>query len=178
MLKIVVPAQEFWNETTERFVYTKETTLQLEHSLVSISKWESKHHKPFLGDEKKTPEELMDYIKCMTITQNVDESVYNCLTKDNIDSIMKYIEDPMTATFFSGDNKRGPKRIMTSELIYYYMFANQIDIKCEKWPLNRLITLIRIFGEESNPKKRSKADTAKYYAKLNEQRRKMNNSRG
>lgn len=180
MLHITIPATEMWDPVKEEFSYTKEQTLQLEHSLVSLSRWESKWCKPFLSSEKNS-EETMDYIKCMTITQNVNPDVYHRLTKENIQQINDYIGAPMTATTFSNEkNAKKNKEIVTSELIYYWMISYQIPFECEKWHLNRLITLIRVCGVKNAPpgKKRSQKDLASYYASLNKQRRAQLNSKG
>lgn len=180
MLRITVPAAELWDEENERFIRTKEQTLQLKHSLVSISKWESKWHKAFLSKKDKTQEEVMDYIRCMTMTQNVDPNVYLCLTPENIAEINAYIENPMTATVFSEDRAgRANNEIVTSELIYYWMIALQIPQEYEKWHLNRLLTLIRVCNiKNSPPKKRSKNDIMRRNAELNAARRKQFNSKG
>jgi hypothetical protein len=180
MLQITVPAIELWDEVKEEFVNRKEQTLQLEHSLVSLSKWESKWHKPFLSKTEKTNEETIDYIKCMTITQNVDPETYNYLTRDNIDRITEYINDPMTATTFSDDKSgKTSREIITSELIYYWMIAANVPFECQKWHINRLITLIRVCGiKNSPPKKRSKKELMNRQAALNAARRKQLNSRG
>ena len=132
MLQITIPAREVaYDEVKNEFCYTKEWTLQLEHSLVSISKWESKWHKPFLDKKEKTAEEIIDYIRCMTITQNVDPEVYNNLTKDNISAIIAYIDDPMTATWFNDDENKKPARrkILTNELIYHAMCSYNIPVE-------------------------------------------------
>ena len=180
MLRIVIPEGQLFNEETEEFVYTKEQTLQLEHSLVSLSKWESKWHKPFLGKDDKTFDETIDYIKCMTLTPNVDPNIYLFLTKENIKDINDYIGDPMTATTFSenGPNSRN-REIITSELIYYWMVALNIPFECQKWHLNRLLTLIRICNIKNQPtKKRSKSEIMSRNAALNASRRKQLNSKG
>lgn len=180
MLQITIPEIEMWDESKEEFVYTKAQTLQLEHSLVSLSKWESKWNKVFLTKQDKTQEELLDYIKCMTITQNVKPEVYNYLTRDNINEINRYIEAPMTATYFSKDNSKGTSHeVVTSELIYYWMIALNIPFKCEKWHLNRLLTLIRVCNIKNQPpKRRSKRDIMSRNAALNAKRRKQMNSKG
>lgn len=154
MLTIIVPGKEDFDDNKQEFVTTKTTKLVLEHSLISISKWEAKWHRPFLNNSNRTTEELIDYIKCMTITQNVDPEVYNHLSDENITQIKDYLEDPMTATTFGGDNlrkneKKGRGRIITSELIYYWMISLQIPIEFEKWHINRLMTLIRVCNEEN-----------------------------
>lgn len=179
MLKIIIPKNEMWDEANGVFVSVNETTLTLEHSLVSISKWESKYHKTFLSNkDPMSVEEILYYIKCMTLTQNVDPIVYNFLTEENIKEINDYIANPMTATTIT--DKESPSReIITSELVYYWMFANQIPKECEKWHINRLITLIKIFGVKNNPpKKMSSAEVSKYYSQLNDQRRKAMKSKG
>lgn len=180
MLEITIPGQELWDEKHECFVNTKGATLKLEHSLVSVSKWESKWHKPFLSDGKKTVEETIDYIRCMTITQNVDPNVYNFITNDVIEKVTKYIDDPMTATWFSdnGKNKGGQKEIVTAEVVYYWMFAQNIPMECQKWHFNKLMTLIRVCNEKNKPpEKKSKAQIAREYAALNAARRKATKAR-
>ena len=180
MLQIKVPAIELWDERNNEFVETKEQTLQLEHSLVSLSKWESKWNKPFLTQKEKTFEETMDYIRCMTITQNVKPEVYGRLTNQNIVEINKYIEAPMTATTFSND-KRGDinGEQITAELIYYWMIALNIPFECQKWHLNRLITLIKVCNIKNSPqKKRSKRDVMSRNAALNAARRRQFNTNG
>ena len=180
MLQITIPGMEFWDEKKEEFVYLDEKTLQLEHSLVSISKWESRWHKPFLLKAEKTTAEILDYIQCMTVTQNVKPDVYLRLSKDNIDEIKKYIEDSKTATTFSEDKTgRGSREVVTSELIYYWMIALNIPFECQKWHLNRLLTLIRVCNvKNAPPKKRSAREIMSRNAALNAARRKQYNTRG
>lgn len=180
MLIITIPATEEFDEIKGEFIYTKEQTLQLEHSLVSISKWESRWCKPFIDKKDKTFEETIDYIKCMTLNKNVTDDVYACLTKSNLDVINKYIGAPMTATYFS-NNDRGKKNNeqITSELIYYWMIALQIPFECQKWHLNRLLTLIRVCNiKNSPPKKMSRREIASRNHALNAARRKQLNTKG
>ena len=180
MLKITIPGQEFWDEGKGLFVNTKDTTLQLEHSLISLSKWESRWHKPFLGREDKTMEETMDYIRCMTVTRNVDPLVYDSVTNDIIGMISRYIDDSMTATWFSKEDKKSAGRdVITAEIIYYWMIAYNIPFECQKWNLNRLLTLIRVCSvKNASPKKNSKKETLKNYAALNAARRKALKTKG
>ena len=180
MLTITIPSQELFDEKTNTFSETKERTLQLEHSLVSLSKWESKWCKPFLNKEEKTLDETIDYIKCMTITQNIDPITYNFLSKDNIKEINEYISAPMTATTFYEDPQgTGKKETVTSELIYYWMIALNIPMECQKWHLNRLLTLIRVCNVKNAPaKKMSKGDIMRRNAALNAARRKQFNTKG
>lgn len=180
MLTITIPATEEYDDAREEFIETQEQTLILEHSLVSISKWESKWHKPFLGKEDKTPEETIDYIRCMTITKNVDPNVYYALTPDIVKQINEYIENPMTATWFSDKtHKKSSKEVVTSELIYYWMTALQIPFECDKWHFNRLMTLIQIASIKNQPpKKMGKKEAMSQQRALNAARRAKSGSRG
>ena len=180
MLQITVPGIELYDEKNNSFIYLKERTLQLEHSLVSLSKWEARWRKPFISKTSKTEEETKDYVRCMTITQNVEPDVYDRLTSSNYDEIEKYINDPMTATTFK--EGRGGKKasgIITNEIIYYWMSSLGIQKEYEKWHLNRLLTLIRVCNEKNAPsKKMSKSDIMKQNAALNAARRQQLNSKG
>lgn len=181
MLQIVIEATEQWDEAKQEFVSTKEQTLQLEHSLVSLSKWESKWNKAFLSKKPKTYEETLDYIKCMTITQNVKDETYACLTKKHIEEINKYIEAPMTATYISQEQSgRTSNEVVTSELIYYWMIALNIPFECQKWHLNKLLTLIKVCSikNDPHPKKMSKRGIMSRNAALNAARRNQLHSRG
>ena len=181
MLKLTIPKQELWNEQTQRFVYINEVTLQLEHSLVSLSKWESKWHKPFLSQKQndKTDEEIIDYIRCMTITQNVDPSVYFGIGQEELDRIVAYIEDPMTATTITDRSKNNNREVITSEVIYYWMVTFGIPMECQKWHLNRLLTLIKVCNIKNAPaKKMSNREIMKQNDELNRQRRAMLHSKG
>ena len=180
MLRITIPANELWDESKEEIIKIKEQTLQLEHSLVSLSKWESKWCKSFISSKEKTYEETLDYIKCMTLTQNVNPDVYNCLTKSNIDEINNYINSPMTATYFHADEKGGVNtEQITAELIYYWMISLNIPFECQKWHINRLLTLIRVCNIKNQPKKNmSKGELMRRNAALNAARRKNLNTKG
>lgn len=180
MLKVTIPPIELWDEREERFISTKGATLLLEHSLISLAKWESKWHKPFLSKGGKTVEETIDYIRCMTLTQNVPDDVYRGITNEVISKVSAYIDDPMTATWFSKDDKSPPSReIVTAEIVYYWMVALNIPFECQKWHLNRLLTLIRVCNVKNSPqKKRSQKQIARDNAALNAARRKAMNSRG
>ena len=180
MLKVMVKGKDFFNEDTNEFITTNDTVLQLEHSLISLSKWESKWHKPFLNTDNKTEEEMVDYIRCMTITQNVDPDVYYGLSEANIIEIKAYMENPMTATWFS--DKHNPKtrqKAVTAELIYYWMISLGIPFECEKWHLNRLLTLIRVCNVENSPKKKMrKGEIFKQNTSLNQARKQMMGTAG
>ena len=173
MLQITIPAGERWDEGKQELIQVKGHTLQLEHSLISLSKWESKWCKAFLSNKDKTYEETMDYIKCMTITPNVDPDIYNYLTSDNINQINEYIGAPMTATYFSEDKSRKAGReVVTAELIYYWMISLNIPFECQKWHLNRLLALIRVCNIKNQPpKKMSKREIMSRNAALNAARR-------
>ena len=179
MLQVNIPGTEYYDEANNEFILIAPRTIQVEHSLISISKWEAKWNKPFMGKEEKTPEEVLDYIRCMTITQNVDPLVYRALPASEINKIKDYINAPMTATWFNDRNKRPSNKVITSELIYYYMVANEIPFECEKWHFNRLLTLIRICGEKNQPaKKMSKREAMAQQRSLNAARRARHNSSG
>lgn len=186
MLQVTVPSNDLFNEKTDEIIHVKETTLQLEHSLVSIAKWESKWCKPFFGvnrnkPEAKSVEETLDYIRCMTLTQNVDPNVYLVIPGQIIKQISDYIDAPMTATWFSED-KTGHKasnEVITNELVYYWMISQNIPMECQKWHFNRLMTLIRVCSiKNAPPKKMSKRDILSRNAALNAARRKQLNTKG
>lgn len=185
MLKLEIEERELFDERTNEFHTIKPTILTLEHSLISVSKWESKWHKPFLDDKPKTNEEKLDYIRCMSLTQSVDPDVFKALTKDDMIAIDAYIEDPYTATWFSGDDKKKKSNrrgeVQTNELIYYYMIKLGIPLEpCQKWHLNRLLTLIRVFTEKDryDNKKMTRAEIAQRNKALNEARRAKLHSKG
>lgn len=179
---ITVPEQEFFNSETNEFYTLKSTTFKIEHSLVAIAKWESKWHVAFLDDKvEKTTEMMIDYIRCMTISQNVDPQIYYHLPQNVIQEINDYIGDPMTATVFNDDGTKGVNRgeFVTNELVYYWMVAQNIPLECEKWHFNRLMTLIRICGEKNkDPKKMNRRDILNRNRALNEARKKAHKTRG
>lgn len=190
MLEIDVASNEVWDNDREEFITIPAGHLVLEHSLISLSKWESAHEKPFLVDDPpKTTEELVDYIKCMTVNKGVKPETYLGLTQDDYDKINAYVSAPMTATTFGDTRTRkdggkktyGRKRqsIVTSEVIYYDMIAFNIPFECEKWHINRLLTLIRICSIKSQPDKKMKGkDLARSNRSLNAARRAQHNTRG
>lgn len=180
MLTITVPEVEVYDSEANEFRMLKAQTITLEHSLVSISKWESHWNKPFLGKDPMTEEQTIDYIRCMTLTQNVDPSVYYRIDADSIQKIKDYIEAPMTATTFSKNSHEKPNReIVTSELIYYWMIALEIPFECQKWHLNRLLTLVRVCNVKNAPsKKMSKKDIMAQNRALNAARRAKTGSKG
>lgn len=184
MLKLYISPKEGFNNKTNEFVQINGYELCLEHSLVSISKWESKWHKPFIGDTPKTDEELRDYIRCMTISQNIPDSVYANLSVHEVKVINDYIGDSNSATTFSSRRPEGyakSKEIVTSELIYYWMVAYQIPFECQRWHLNRLLTLVRICSIKNNTGKDSKMPKRSVLssnAALNKARRAKYGSKG
>ena len=183
MLEITIPAVklETFDERTNKFVNIniKETTLRLEHSLVSLSKWESKWCKPFLKKEQKTQEETIDYVKCMTLTQNVDPMVYKFISADNFKKISDYIESQHTATYIRDIKGKKSREPVTSELIYYWMISLNIPFECQKWHLNRLLTLIKVCSMKNQPpKKMSKSAILAQNDALNEQRLKQLKTKG
>lgn len=196
MLEITIPGQQCWDEGKQEFVYGKNTVIRMEHSLVSLSKWECKWHIPFFADtETRTAEQALDYYRCMTVTQGVDPDIYRKMTAENVRAVQTYINDPMTATWFKGEAKpnepqtgakrkprrpaRGGRSVMTAEVVYAQMFSLGIPLECEKWHLNRLLTLIRVCQESNTPpKKMSPGERMAQQRMLNEQRRAKLHTRG
>lgn len=180
MLQITIPGNKFYNGETREFITIKETTLRLEHSLIAISKWESKWLKPFFGNDPLTNEQIIDYIRCMTITQNVPEDIYYYIPSDVMEKIWKYIESPMTATTVpSNDDNKINGEIVTSELIYYWMIALNIPWECQTWHLKRLLTLIRVCSFKNQPpKKMSQSELISRTKAINAARRAQYKSRG
>lgn len=181
MLTITLPERELFNEKTSEFINIPAKTLQMEHSLISLSKWESKWKKPFFDSKKpKTRAETVDYYRCMTITKNVNPEDYLEIPYDIDKKIMEYIYDRQTATTINHKKQpRGKSEKLTAELIYYYMTAFNIPFSCERWHLSRLLTLIEICSLKSGPtQKMSKRDTLKQNAALNAARRARSGSRG
>lgn len=180
MLKIHVIGEELYNEETEEFFTEGDFDLELEHSLISLSKWESKHQKPFLSSESKTPEEIFSYVEAMIISRDYPEDVVLRLSRKNIEEINTYIDSKESATTFgSMPERKGRGEIITSELIYYWMVAFTIPFECEHWHLNRLFALIRICNiKNSPPKKVSRNEIAQRNRDLNAQRRAQLNTSG
>jgi hypothetical protein len=180
MLKLLVPLSEGYDEATGKFTVAESFSLELEHSLFSLSKWESKYEKPFLNNGDKVGEEIFDYIKMMTLTPDVPDSIYDHLDKENISAVNSYINAKMTATTF---REIGPQRVsrevITAEIIYHWLVALQIPFECQHWHLNRLITLVRVCNEKNKPqKKMSRGEAARRQRELNAQRRANFGTRG
>lgn len=188
MIEIVIPEQhyEFYDEEKEIFlpaVNIKETRIQIEHSLISLRKWEQTWHKPFLGKTDKTYDELSDYIRCMTLTHGVDPEVYHWIPKDVIDKVINYIKDPMTATWFKENAlvgaQKSSRETITAEIIYYWMISLNIPVEFQKWHLNQLLTLIKVINiKNGKPQKVDKRTAARERAALNKMRREQYNSNG
>lgn len=183
MLKITIPKTEGFDEKNNQFVdIIPETKLQLEHSLLSLSKWEAKWKKPFLSNgssDNRSQEEILDYIKCMTLNSDVNPEVYKHIPSSIFNQIIEYIEDPMTATTFGKKDSYGAKQVITSEIIYYWMISLNIPFECQKWHLNRLLALIRVCSEKNSPpKKMSTKEIMARNKALNMQRRAQLHSRG
>ena len=181
MLEIRIDGKEFWNQEKEEFVNTKGITLRLEHSLISVSKWEAKYKRPFLSDGPKTLQETYDYISFMSLDRNVNMTELEGITEEDYKKILDYIHDPMTATKITQNtkNKQSSNHVLTSEEIYYDMTALNIPFECEKWHLNRLLTLIQIASIKNEPpKKMSKSEIYRQNAELNKARRAKYRSKG
>jgi len=173
MLTITIGATDVFDEGTQEFLTEGGVQLHLEHSLVSLSKWESIHEKPFLGKDSKSPEEMLDYIRCMMMGEKAPEDLLNQLSQEHLEAINVYLDRKMSATWFS-EQPGAPKssEVITSELIYYWMTVFQIPFECQTWHLNRLFTLIRICNiKQAKPKKMSRGEIAKRNRELNAQRR-------
>jgi hypothetical protein len=173
MLYLTMPSSEFFDENSNAFIQYKAENLTLEHSLVSLSKWESKWQKPFLDKEPKTDEEALDYVRCMTISQNPSADVYDRMRNAVFDKIVSYINAPMTATWFNEQKQTGKAlEIVTAEIIYYWMISLNIPMECQKWHLNRLLTLIRVCNiKNTPPKKMGRKQQLNNQRALNEARR-------
>ena len=180
MLTIIVPGTELFNEDTKEFTTSEDFVLNLEHSLISLSKWESLFEKPFLGKDPKTDFEVLSYIECMAISTGIPSDLYSRLSTENLEAVNTYINAKMTATWFSEDKKSRPsKEIVTAEVIYYWMISLTIPMECENWHLNRLFTLIRVCNQKNAPpKKMSARELAARNRELNAQRRVQLNTRG
>lgn len=178
MLHVDIPEREYYDEANSQFIKLSECRLTLEHSLVSISKWEMKWRKPFLSKDDKTAEEFLDYVRCMTINQNVDPNVYYAIPTDIMGKITEYIGDTPTATWFNNTHDKPNREIITSELIYYMMVAYQIPFECQKWHLGRLLTLIRICDIKNSPKKMNKREILAQNRALNAARRNKMGTKG
>jgi hypothetical protein len=180
MLEIKVGGVESYDDSKQEFVIVGGTPIQLEHSLVSLSKWEQEYEKPFISTTEKTDEELVFYVKCMTLTPEVPEELYLKLSDENIQDINDYINKKMSATWFSDAPNAPPSReIITAELVYYWMTVFNIPFECQYWHLNRLFTLVRVCNiKQAKPKKMSRAEVAQRNRELNERRRSQLGTKG
>jgi len=180
MLNITIPSIELWDEKDQVFRTSPEYKLQLEHSLVSLSKWESKWKKPFLTSKDKSTGETIDYIRCMTITQNVDPIAYSFIGKEVMQKVTEYIDDSMTATTFSQPkDKPTNKEIITAEIIYYWLVTFQINWEAQKWHLNRLLALINVCSIKNQPKtKMGRKEAQRTQRELNASRKSKLNTSG
>jgi hypothetical protein len=174
VLTIRVPGVEWFDDVKQEFIASNEVVLELEHSLVSLSKWESKWETPFLSDAEKTVEQTLSYIQMMS-SKEISPDVLNRLTNENFKSINDYINAKMTATWFSdeGANQDGGRNgeVVTAELIYYWMVALNIPFECEEWHLTRLFTLIKVTNKKNTPgQKMSRKDIMARNRALNAKR--------
>lgn len=182
MLELKIEEKELYHQETNKFIQIPACTLTLEHSLISLSKWESKWKIPYLSRRERTPIQDLDYVRCMVVGPLKDDKVIDALSFSELKQIQNYISAPMTATTFQNtpiNNKKRNNDVMTSEVIYAHMFAHRIPIDCQKWHLNRLLTLLKICDLQNAPKdKMTKKQTAMLYAERNAARKAKHNSRG
>lgn len=178
VLRITVSSGEQFDEEKKQFVKVDPEVLEFEHSLVSLSKWESKYEKPFLSNDEKTEEEMFGYLECMLLDDSHKDRI-RLLDSSQIREIEKYIRAKMTATWFSETKEKGSKEIITAEILYYWMIALTIPWEAQYWHLNRLITLVKVCNEKNAPKKNlSKAEIAARNRRLNEERRAKYKTKG
>jgi hypothetical protein len=176
MLEIDVATEESYDEDRSKFVVTDSYRVQLEHSLVSASKWEARWEKAFLGKEDKTQEETLSYVKLMILNDNLPPGVFQKLVENHLEQVQTYISAPMTATKLRNDpNSAQSRETITTELIYYWMISLNVPVQFERWHLNRLITLIRVINFKNSPKKKMSAAERKA---LNRQRLAKHKTRG
>lgn len=179
MLLLSIPSKEYYDEIRNEFFSVPGGTLELEHSLFAIAQWESKWKKSFINSKELTGTEILDYIKCMSLSSAVDPSIYNNITAEQIGEVMGYINSKQTATTFSGPKEKASGRVVTVELVYCWMFSLNIPLECEHWNFDRLTTLIRVCVLENGPqKKMSKKETAQMYRDINRARRKKIHTKG
>ena len=178
MLQLKLPKIRLFKEATEEYVYYEPLTVKLEHSLISIQRWESKWHKSFLSAESLTQEELFDYIRCMSLNPDIDPTFVSRLTPDDFNKIREYMNEPMTATVIHRSKPRGGRPpIITAELIYYWMTAYNIPFECSKWHIKQLLTLVEVCSVKSNPGGKTRG-TAAERAAMNKARRAKTGSKG
>jgi hypothetical protein len=179
ILKVPLSEEEFFNEETHEFEDGETFTLELMHSLASLSKWESKFEKPFLTSVEKTFEETMYYIEAMTLTPNVPPEIYLKLSAQNMLDIKNYIDAKMTATWFKAEESKRPSETITAEIIYYWMISLNIDLEWENRHLSRLMTLVQVINEKNKPpQKLSPRAAAAQQRKLNAERQKQLGTKG
>lgn len=184
MIEVTIPEQTKFNEDTNEFIHIKETTLKLEHSLLSVKKWESKWHVPFLGKNEKTLDEYLSYISCMTLNrEKIDPNVYRCISQETFLAIIDYIQDKMTATWFNNNDRIGASNrsgeVVTAEIIYYWMISYRVPVEFEKWHLNQLLTFLKVIHIKSGgEKKMDKKEAAAIRRKMNQERRAKYKTKG
>jgi len=182
MLRLTVVTEEGFDDESQRFVPAATFDLELEHSLVSLSKWESRFEKPFLTSKDKSPEELLAYLEMMCLTTEIPPEVFPKFSRDNLDELNKYINSRQTATWFNDKDQRPSRDVITSELIYYWMVAFNIPFECQFWHLNRLLTLIKVCNIKNTPpqkgRRMNRAEAMSRQNSLNAQRRAAAKSRG
>lgn len=184
MLRLEILGEENWDEENERFVYPNRFFVKLEHSLVSLSKWETKFGKPFLTEDEKTGEEIMSYIECMILDEDDPSSVMPFLNQEHVNKIQEHIDNKQTATWFNDNSQKRNTQTITNELVYYWMSVAGLSIDHQYWHLNRLFTLLRVHSAQqeaannAGKKKKFTAADAANRAAENKRRQEMYQSKG
>lgn len=176
MLEIPIPPQEIWDPVKEKFIKYDGGVIKMEHSLRAIQKWEAKYKKPFLSKEEKTEDEVLFYLKCMTLNK-VDDVAYSLLTNSDMEDISNYISEQRTATTIKTSSK-GSRKVPTAEVMYYWLSALQIPFEVADWHLSQLLTLVEVANELNNPKKMKKSEVYNQYDALNEMRKAKYKTKG
>lgn len=182
MLELHLPETEFFDRANSKIIRVPEVTLHLKHSLLTLSKWETIWEIPFLGEGKKTTEQLYSYVNIMA-GGDLDELTLSRLTSEHYEKLNAYLSSKQSATWFSeSPNQRRSTQTVTSELIYFWMTTYNIPFECENWPFPRLMNLIRIASIKNDPdagkKKRNKSQMLSERAMLNKKRREQYGTTG
>lgn len=157
----------------------KVVRLQFEHSLRSLSKWESKNKIAFLAGREKTPAQMVDYYRCMLLSPEDPDLVY-LLDPSQMEELTNYINENQTASSVpnEGPTQYNPETT-TSELVYFWMTALKINWEAQDWHFSRLMMLVQITSyKQQPPKKRNPREVLSDMRRENERRKKLFNTSG